>query len=127
MGKIIVTTFVTGDRAQGTYSALFDSGASCSVLRRDVAEATCAHFTRLGQPRCFQGVSGREAFRCSSTCDLTLLLKNKPLDGRFYIVDHMPREIILGVDFLQKWEIILDPKRHDFRIGQGPESIESLF
>lgn len=31
---------------------------------------------------------------------------------------------IIGVDFMQRWEIRLDPKSHDFTIGVDPEAIE---
>jgi predicted aspartyl protease len=123
MGKIVQKFVFLGDKGKVVIEALLDSGASASVVRRDAAERLTGSFLRL-PPRTLQMLNGK---KWVSVADATLLgvkMKNKVLEGSFCVVDAMPREAIIGVDFMQKWEIRLDPKNHDFTIGLDPDAIE---
>lgn len=124
MGKIIKDIETAGDKGVAKVSVLFDCGAGSSLIRKDLAEKLCKTFTTLRHPRVFKGVNGDEAFRSGSTCTIELKVKDKLIDGKFYVVERMPREIIVGVDFLQTWEITLDMKNEDFTVGVDPEAIE---
>lgn len=122
-GKIIAKVTFRGDRASAEIEALLDSGASVSVIRRDVADRLAGHFLDL-KPRTLRRVNGHEWVAVRSVATLEVDMKSKSLDGQFYVIDEMPREVIIGVDFMQRWEIRLDPKAHDFTIGVDPEAIE---
>lgn len=124
MGKIVKQLDFLGDRDTVQLAVLLDSGAGSSIIRRDVAEKLSEYFHQLKVPRIFKGVNGLEALRGSEACTLEVEMKGKILDGLFYVVDVMPREVIIGVDFMQKWEIKLNLKGEDYEVGIDPQSIE---
>ncbi|MBI4568921.1 MAG: retroviral-like aspartic protease [Planctomycetes bacterium] len=124
MGKIFASVEVVGERGKARVKALLDSGAGLSLIRRDVADRVSTNLHRLPEPQVLRMADGRESM---STSDIRLLgarLKGRYLPGDFYVIDDMPRQMIIGVDFLQKWEITLDMKKEDYRIGADPRAIE---
>ncbi len=123
MGKIVERFEFHGDLGNAVAEALMDSGAGVSVVRRDVAEKLSNHLLGL-KPRTLRMVNGRKWLTVLEGAYLEVEMKGKSLDGSFYVVDEMPREVIIGVDFMQRWGILLDPKNHDFTIGVDPEAIE---
>jgi hypothetical protein len=124
MGKIVKQIKVSSDIGETVLTTLLDSGAGVSLIREDIAKKIFSTFTKMDKSRIFYGVNGQKAFKSSWTCILQLKMKNKLLDGQFYVVENMPRELIIGVDFMQKWEITLDLKKEDYSIGVDPEAIE---
>lgn len=124
MGKIVKRLVLMGERGRARAAVLLDSGAGSSLIRRDVADKIIAHFTPLDPPVTFKGVNGKKAFTCNLTCIPRIKMKGKVLHGDFCVVRKMPREVIIGVDFLQQWEISLYPKRHDYAVGLDPQAIE---
>lgn len=120
MGKIIDRFLFRGDRAERKVETLMDSGASISLMRRDIAESLSGHFLNI-KPRRLRLASGQSYLDVSQIVTLEVEMKGKSLDGRFYVADALTRETIIGVDFMQTWEILLDPKRHDFVIGLDPD------
>jgi hypothetical protein len=123
MGKIIERFAYRGEKGKLDVETLLDSGASASVIRSDVA-ARLTDF-RLDMPaRTLRMVNGKKWLRISEAVLLNVRMKGKDLDGSFYVVDEMPREAVIGVDFMQKWDIRLEPRRHEFTVGLDPDSIE---
>lgn len=126
MGKIIKRLRLIGDRGEARAQVVFDSAASASLIREKLARKLFSQFTEMLVPRTFHGVNGLAAFQARRTCTLQIEMKGVILDGLFYVVEKLPRDIILGVDFLQRWEIKLDMKREDFTTGVDPGAIEIL-
>lgn len=124
MGKITLDVPLTGDAGTTTVSALLDSGAALSLIRRNVADRVTRSFVHIDPPIHFKMANGIPGLATDTGCMLTLRLKDKVLPGSFCVVETLAREAIIGVDFMQTWEIMLDPKNHDFTIGLDPESVE---
>ncbi|MBI4568919.1 MAG: retroviral-like aspartic protease [Planctomycetes bacterium] len=124
MGKIVAQVSVFGERGQTRLAALFDSGVGLSLIRRDMADRVSTSIVRLSTPRALRMANGREGMRTDDIRLLVLRMKGQELDGRFHVIDDMPRKMIIGVDFLQTWEITLDMKKEDYRIGADPNGIE---
>ena len=55
---------------------------------------------------------------------VVVVMKGKELAFNFFVINDMPREVIIGVDFIQSWEIKLYPEKHAFSIGIDPNSLE---
>ncbi|MBI4568920.1 MAG: retroviral-like aspartic protease [Planctomycetes bacterium] len=124
MGKIIAGVEVFGDRGKTRVKALLDSGAGLSLIRRDVADRVSSGVVRLRDPQKFRMADGRESMSTSDARMLVVRMKGRELTGTFYVIDDMPRQVIIGVDFLQTWEIALDMKTEDYRIHADPRAIE---
>ncbi|MBI4612456.1 MAG: retroviral-like aspartic protease [Planctomycetes bacterium] len=124
MGKIVKKLRLMGDSGELEIEVLLDSGAGASLVRADVAESITSMISSRKVPCVFHGVNGEEALRSDRICHLVIEMKGKFLDGRFYLVDRMPREMILGVDFMQMWGIILDLRKEDYTVGVDPQAIE---
>lgn len=126
MGRIIKELPIWGGKTKVDLPVLLDSGASVSVIREDVAEEICKNFTKLVKKHSFKGVNGKPQLATSSTCTLQLKMKNYILAGNFYVVRGLKREIIIGADFMQVWDIRLIPKKHDYTIGVNPNELEII-
>ena len=124
MGKIVKELPVYADKGKTNVVVLLDSGAGRSLIRRDVANKVVQHFSKRQKPLIFNGVNGKEAFSASNYCSIEVKMKGKFLDGIFYIIDEMPREMIIGVDFMQGWDIKLDLKNEDYTVGIDPQNVE---
>ena len=124
MGKIVKRLKVVGGDGVEELAVLMDSGASVSLVRRDRAIQAGAPLYKRPSARVFHMANGDEGFRSDEVCILDFEMKGKVLDGLFYVVDQMPREVIIGVDFMQRWEIRLDMKAEDYEVGVDPEAIE---
>ena len=124
MGKIVKRLPVYGSEGDANVVALLDSGAGFSLVRKEIADKIIRHFSKLHAPISFKGVNGKKAFLASNTCTIEVKMKGKFLNGVFYVIDKMPREMIIGVDFMQAWEIKLDLKNEDYTIGIDPQSVE---
>jgi predicted aspartyl protease len=123
MGKIVESFVFRGDKGKAEATALLDSGASVSLLRRDFAERLTRSFLEIRKRRS-RMANGQERAAVSLGTMLDVRMNGKELDGAFYVVDSMPREAIIGVDFLRRWEISLHPRSHSFTIGVAPGAIE---
>ena len=124
MRKIIKNLPVYADKGKTNVEVLLDSGACRSLIRRDIANKVVQHFSKRQKPLVFNGVNGKKAFSASNYCSIEIKMKGKFLDGTFYIIDEMPREMIIGVDFMQGWDIKLDLKNEDYTVGLDPEGVE---
>ena len=124
MGKIVKKLPVYADKGKTNVEVLLDSGAGRSLIRRDVANKVVQHFSKLHKPIIFNGVNGKEAFSARNYCCIEVEMKGKLLSSHFYIIDNMPREMIIGVDFMQGWDIKLDLKNEDYTVGLDPQNVE---
>lgn len=128
MGKIIqrVPAVAAGAQAGQAVEVLFDSGASSSLIRRDCALALGAQLQTIRRTRRFRLANGEPGLASNTLCTLELELKGKQIDGNFYVVDRLPREVVVGVDFMQRWDIRLFPQREDYEVGVDPDAIELM-
>jgi hypothetical protein len=123
MGKIRKVLKIAGDKGEIETEVLLDSGAGVSAVRREIAEKV-ATIVRRPFLRRFGLADNKSFIETSFTCDIDILMKGKWPGGLFYVVDDLRSPVIVGADFMQTWEIKLDPKDEDFEIGVDPENIE---
>ena len=123
MGKIVREFEFRGDKGKAKVKALMDTGASVSLIRKDVAEKISSKFYGFSGLT-LRKVDGQEWKKVKSFIPIVVVMKGKELVFNFFVVDDMPREAIIGADFMQSWEIKLYPKKHDFSIGIDLDSVE---
>jgi len=108
MGLIYKEVVLRGDKGEGKFQALWDNGSSESFIRRDLAEGV-GTILRLDAPREFE--MGKGSLSVSeSTGVLSVEVEGFNLFWHFLVVPNLSEELIIGADFLQRWEIKLDPE-----------------
>jgi hypothetical protein len=118
MGMIIQQVEIIGDKGRRNIRALLDSGASDSVIRKDVAQ-NVATFIRLSEPLSFVLGDGRTTMKAEYFTGISFILKGYTFSAqRVLIVDELEEELILGVDVFQRWKLKLDFEREDVIIDK---------
>ncbi|MBI2898707.1 MAG: retroviral-like aspartic protease [Planctomycetes bacterium] len=97
-----------GSRGKKTVFALFDSGASKSLIRRDLAR-DLGPLVELPEPERFEMVRGR--FIVRDGCVASVGLGRAKPAHLFRAVERLSEDLIVGADFLQQWDVRLEPRR----------------
>jgi len=119
MGIIMKEVEIAGDKGRKIVMSLFDSGASCSVIRKDVAEEVS---TILKIPTPFEFIlgDGETTLRADYVTFVEFTLKGyRYPPQRVIVVDKLEEELIFGVDTLQMWKIKLDFVNEDVVIDKS--------
>lgn len=109
MGLIQQTTLISGDRGSVNARALYDTGASLSFIRRDLAEQVGVP-VRLPRPMRFEMGRVGEFREVRDQIALTFAVSEIPLLDSFLVADDLSEEAIVGARTMQKWGIRLDPE-----------------
>jgi hypothetical protein len=125
MGLIIKQLEVMGDKGQTKAEVLFDSGARRSVIRRDIAEKI-ATIVKFPIPFKFYLADGTTQVETNLVADIMVSIDNSIIFDQFPILDKLSREVIIGANTLQSWEIILDARNESITVGVDLKAIELL-
>lgn len=109
MGLIQETTLISGERGSVEAQALYDTGASLSMIRRDLAERVGVP-VRLPQPLRFEMGRVGEFLEVRDQIALTFAVSGFPLLDSFLVADDLSEDAIVGARTMQKWGIQLDPE-----------------
>lgn len=125
MGKILKQLEVLGNKGKQRVEVLFDTGASQSCIRRDVATRVATVF-RKRSAKTFVLADGRTQIKTDEVAVLDLRINGKAIDDYFYVLKDGRREVIVGAGTMQRWDLKLHPRRHLIEIGTDPEDLELL-
>jgi len=118
MGTIVKEVEIIGDKSRAKAKALFDSGATNSLIRRDVAERV-ASLTKWSRPVKFTLGDGKTALKSESYTALQIVIDGNRIPGQlFHVVEDMEDEMIFGVDAFQRWKFKLDFEKEDVVINR---------
>ena len=106
MGLIIKEQTVKGTRRSDTARVLYDSGASSSFIRRDIADIV-GDTSSTVSPLQFMMADG-QMISADQTINLEIEMNGITVEYRFLVLDDLPEEVIVGADLMQKWKISLD-------------------
>ena len=106
MGLIIKEQTVKGTRRSDTARILYDSGASSSFIRRDIADLL-GDTSPTVSPLQFI-IGDGQMISADQTINLEIEMNGITVEYRFLVLDDLPEEIIIGADLMQKWKISLD-------------------
>jgi hypothetical protein len=105
-----------GSKGTARRRALFDSGASYSIIRRDVAQAL-AQFTRIPDPENYVFKTARPGDTVQATQSVRLEFRFDDSEARFsdefIVFDECSEEVIIGAKTLRAWSIKLDFDREE--------------
>ena len=115
MGLIYKTIKVSGNKGSKEVKALFDSGASESFIRADIAKEIASP-TKLPNPKTFE--MGRGSLKVTRAMIGDVQLNGANLFATLLIVPNLTEELILGADFFQRWKIRLNPENEEVILDQ---------
>ena len=107
MGLIIKEHIITGNRASDVVRVLYDSGASKSFIRTDIAKVLGDTGPAV-ETLTFMMADGQVGFTADSIMNLVVDADGTRLTHNFYVVDDLAEELVIGADIMQQWKIILD-------------------
>lgn len=106
LGIIRQILLVKGDKKEERLSVLFDSGASRSLIRSDVAREISTPMELLIQ-REFTVADGRKV-SCKYFCDLIMEIEGKRIGIEAFLVDNLPAALVFGALDMEAYMIKLD-------------------
>lgn len=115
MGLIYKVIKVSGNKGSKEVKALFDSGASESFIRADVAKQLSSAI-RLPNPKTFE--LGRGTLKVKRAMIGDVFLNGTALFTTLLVVPNLTEELILGADFFQRWKIRLNPESEEVILDQ---------
>ncbi len=106
MGLIKKELKIKGDKGVKDLEVLFDSGASVSVIRQDIAEKICTiNYFKEAKPMTL--ADGETTINSIGTCTFITGLEGCEIDDDMRVVDKLNIDMIIGASTLQKHEIKL--------------------
>jgi len=124
VGVIVQELFVRGDRGGRRLPVVFDSGASRSLVRSDVA-AELSTPRRLLTPREFVAADG-DKIVSELLCDLVVELGGREIGIEAFVVDKLPVPLIFGALDMEAYRIKLDPARRGLDLSEFTGSMLAL-
>lgn len=106
MGIIRENLPVKGDKGEGKVTVLFDSGASRSLVRSDIAEGLSTP-KELLVPREFTVANGGK-IDCKYLCELIVEIEGKEIGIEAFPVENLPAPLIFGALDMEAYMIKLD-------------------
>ena len=107
MGLVIKEHTITGNRASDMVRVLYDSGASKSFIRADIAKILGDTGPAV-ETLTFMLADGQVGFTADSIMNLVVDAEGTRLTHNFYVVDDLAEELVIGADIMQQWKIVLD-------------------
>ena len=115
MGLIVKEYTITGDKGRATVTALLDTGAAASFMRKDVAEGIVTLVTTI-PPQRFTMADGKGTLTIDQVAPVTVAIGDANLMFAFLAVEELAEEMIIGADMMQRWKIRLDPAEEEVSI-----------
>ncbi|MFQ5770975.1 MAG: retropepsin-like aspartic protease [bacterium] len=117
MGLIIKQLILEGDKGKKEIAALFDTGASASFIRRDVAK-NLATIVRLPKSWRFVQGDGKNEIIIQESIMVHLTINDVTVFQQIFVANELSEELIIGADTMQHWKIRLDPENEDVIIDK---------
>ncbi len=124
MGTIKESLAVRGDRREEKLEVLFDSGASRSLIRSEVANKISTP-RELLIPREFTAADGQK-ISSSHLCDLVVEIGGKRIGVEAFLVDALPVPLILGALDMEAYLIKLDLAKGQLDLSEFTGSMLAL-
>jgi len=125
MGRITKELEIQGNKKAQIVEVLFDSGAEESFIRQDLAEELC-NITPSLIPAEFILGDGKTNVIPSGYCALTTAIQDYGIGISAWVIEEPNRQLIIGADVLQKYNIKLDFEHHEIDISQCRRKFELI-
>ena len=112
MGILTRRLELAGDKGQADYEGLFDTGASYSFIRRDVAEQL-ATLLPLVRPLSFETALEDQRLAATHVARLEFVLNDHRFSDEFIVLDNLAESVIIGAKTMQAWRMKLDMEHEE--------------
>jgi len=116
MGVVKKRLRVKGDRGERLVEVLFDTGASRSLIRREVA-ASVSSPRRIIAPIYATLADGRRP-PLEMVCEVLVDIDGREVWVEAFVLDELPVEMIFGVLEMEAYMIKIDPARKDLDLSE---------
>jgi len=113
---------VRSSKGEATVRALFDTGASFTVVRRDVAERI-GHILPTGVKEVTLA-DGKTRLRVLGYIPISTVIEGAPVDDIAYVIEDLAEELIVGVKVMEFYDIKLDPSTNRVIVGRNYSTFE---
>jgi len=107
---------LVGSKGSAECRALFDSGASYSIVRRNIAERI-AGLEPVADPEdwTFETAQPGDLIQATHKADLEVRFADSEaiFSDQFVVFDELPEDVIIGAHSMQAWQIRLDFKAEE--------------
>jgi predicted aspartyl protease len=120
--KIYRSLKIRSSKGELDVRALFDTGASFTVVRKEVAE-------KIGHilPTDVKEVTladGRTKLKVLGYIPISMILEGSPVDDIAYVIERLAEDLIIGIKVMEFYDIKLDPSTNKIVVGKNYSSFE---
>lgn len=120
MPVLYKTLIFQGNKGQTEVKALFDSGASASFVRTDIADKVGYIFSFRDKREIIVADGSRKSYD-NRVLPAGFMLNDCPIVSEFKVVDNLSEEVIVGADTLQRNKITLDFDKDEVNTDKCPK------
>jgi hypothetical protein len=112
MGLLTRRLELRGNKGRGEMAGLFDTGATYSFIRRDVAERLATALP-LDEPLNFETAQEGDQLTATHVVRLAFLLNGFRFSDEFIVLDELSEPVIIGAKTMQAWRMKLDMEHEE--------------
>jgi predicted aspartyl protease len=113
---------IRSSKGEITVKALFDTGASFTVIKKNVAEKI-GHILPTDVKEVTL-VDGKTKLKVLGYIPISTVLEGSPIDDIAYVIDELAEDLIIGVKVMEFYDIKLDPSTNKIIVGKNYSSFE---
>ena len=104
---MLYRSFLSRRALRLVYKVLFDSGATYSIMRKDIAEKL-GHIEPLPEPMEFSTVEDGRKLKAEGVVRLEFYIDGVRFSDEFIVMDGITEDVIIGAKTMQAWRFRLD-------------------
>jgi len=119
----IVKMSVPINIASFQFQALVDTGADFSAIRAEIYESLrhAVHRESFIQPFAISlSVNSQDSYRINKQAELYVSINGNKILWKFYVVPNLTNEVVLGLDFLEGYDVQISYRRRKLIFGVKP-------
>lgn len=123
MSRLFGEVKIKGNKGQSQVKALFDTGASRTCIRNDVANKI-GNLIPLSSPRRATLGDGENKIEIKEGMFLEITLDDYSIDTTADVSPKLAHDLIIGASTMQEWGIVVEPKEEKVLIKERRTSFE---
>ncbi len=125
MGVIFKEIEIAGSKGRAIVKALFDSGATLSFVKKDVAEKI-ATLEKLPTKHIFKTADKNNSIVAEYRISADFYIDGLTFSDEFIVLDHLSESLIIGAKTMQGWDIKLDLKNHKLILNPDATKLQII-